>query len=72
MQTYGGVRIYLHAFLISAVDGGDWLASKTEMFYCRGKNHVTQWIGGWVDVRACMNFVKKRKLCSPWIRILAL
>jgi hypothetical protein len=45
---------------------------KTGMLYCRGKNPVTQWIGGWVDVRACMNFVKKRKLCSPWIRILAL
>jgi len=28
MKTYGGVDVQLQAFLISALDGGEWLASR--------------------------------------------
>jgi len=27
MKAYGGVEVWFHAFLISALDGGEWSAS---------------------------------------------
>jgi len=32
MKTYGGVEVSLRAFLTSAVDGGQWSASRTGRF----------------------------------------
>jgi hypothetical protein len=32
MKTYGGVEIQPHAFLTSALDGGEWLASRPGHF----------------------------------------
>jgi hypothetical protein len=32
MKTYGEAEIQLHEFLISALDGGEWLASRPELF----------------------------------------
>jgi hypothetical protein len=32
MKTYWGVEVQLHAFLISALDGGEWSASRTGRF----------------------------------------
>jgi hypothetical protein len=32
MKTYWGVKVYLHAFLTSALDGSEWLASLTGRF----------------------------------------
>jgi hypothetical protein len=40
MQTYGGVRVLLHALLISAVDGDEWLASRPSRFNHEKRTHA--------------------------------
>jgi hypothetical protein len=44
----GGVDVHLHAFLTSALDGGELSASR-------------QWIRGWVDAKAGLDVEAKRK-----------
>jgi hypothetical protein len=48
MKVYWGVDVLLHAFLTSALDGGDWSASNPRRFNPRERAPGTQWIGGWV------------------------
>jgi hypothetical protein len=46
MKTYGGVDVYIHIFLTSALAGGEWSASRP---------------GRWVDPRAGLDDLEKRK-----------
>jgi hypothetical protein len=32
MKAYGGVKIKLHSFIISVINGGEWLTSGTGRF----------------------------------------
>jgi len=48
MKTYGGVEIQLHAFLTSALDGGEWSASRPGHFTPGETAPGTHWLGGWV------------------------
>jgi hypothetical protein len=60
MTTYGGVEVYLHAFLTSALDGGGWSTSRP----ASKRTPVTHLIGGWVGLRAGLDAVAKRNdLC---------
>jgi hypothetical protein len=43
----------------SALDGGEWSASRP------GRALGTHWIGSWVDPRAVLDSVVKRKIPSP-------
>jgi hypothetical protein len=52
MKTYGGVNVYTHVFLTSALVGGEWSASRPGRFTPGEKVPGTHWIGGWVDSRA--------------------
>jgi len=52
---------YLHAFLTSPLDGGEWSASRLGRF-----NPDTHWRGGWVGTRGCIDAMAKRKTISSF------
>jgi hypothetical protein len=51
--------------LTSALDGGEWSASHASRFTPRERAPRTHWIGDWVDPRAGLDTVAKRKIPSP-------
>jgi hypothetical protein len=55
MKMYGGLQRKLHAFLPSALDVGEWSASRPGRFTLREKATGTHWIGGWVGPRAVLD-----------------
>jgi hypothetical protein len=65
MKTYGGVDILIYVFLPSALDGGEWSASRPGRFTAGERAPGTHWIGGWVGPRAGLNDVEKRKIFDP-------
>jgi hypothetical protein len=64
MKAYGGVDVYIHIFLTSALVGGEWSAPRPGCFTPRERALGTHWIGGWVDPRAGMDDVEKRKFLT--------
>jgi hypothetical protein len=62
MQTYGAVDVQIHNFFISAIVGGELWASR---FYRLTPFSLgTNWIWAWVDTRASLNAVKKKKFLT--------
>jgi hypothetical protein len=49
----------------SALDGGEWSASRPGRFTPRERAPGTRWIGGWVGPGAVLDAMVKRKLPSP-------
>jgi len=49
------MEVWLHALLTSALDGGEWSASRPGRF-----NPGNPWTGGWVGPSAGLNTVTKR------------
>jgi hypothetical protein len=58
-------EVYLHAFLTSALDGGERLASRPVLFTAQGKSPWYPLVGVWVGPRAVLDAVVKRKIPSP-------
>jgi hypothetical protein len=56
--------VQIHIFLISALDGGEWSASHPAPFTPRETASGTHWIGGWMDLRAGLDDVEKRKFLT--------
>jgi hypothetical protein len=50
--------------LTLALDGNEWSASRPGRFIPRERASGTHWIGGWVDPRAVLDTVVKRKIPS--------
>jgi hypothetical protein len=61
MKAYGGVDVYIHIFLTSALAGGEWLASCADRFTPGERAPGTLWIRGRVDPRAGLDEVEKKK-----------
>jgi hypothetical protein len=64
MKAYGEVDVYIHIFLTSALAGGEWPASRPISFTPGERAPGTHWIGGWVDPRARVDDVEKRKFLT--------
>jgi hypothetical protein len=64
MKAYGGVDVQIHIFLTSAFAVGGWSASRPGRFTPGENSLSTHWIGGWVDPRAGLDNVKKRKFLT--------
>jgi hypothetical protein len=52
VKAYWGVDVYLHEFLTSTLDEGEWSASRPGRFIPRERVPRIHWIGGWVGPRA--------------------
>jgi hypothetical protein len=64
MKAYWGVEYSPTHSLTSALDGGEWSASRPGRFTCKETAPVTHWIGGWVGLTAVLDAVVKRKIPS--------
>jgi hypothetical protein len=58
VEAYWEVEVQLHS-LTSALDGGEWSASRPGRFTPREKAPDTPWIGGWMGPRAVLDEVVK-------------
>jgi hypothetical protein len=50
--------------MTSALVGGEWLSSRPGHFTPGERALGTHWIGGWVDLRAGLDYLKKRKFLT--------
>jgi hypothetical protein len=64
MKTYGGVDVKIHIFFTSALAGGEWSASRPGRFTPGEKAVGIHWIGVWVDPRADLDDLGKRKFLT--------
>jgi hypothetical protein len=53
--------VYLHAFLISLLDGDEWSASHPGRFIPGEIYPTDHWTGDWVGARTGMDAVEKRR-----------
>jgi hypothetical protein len=66
MKAYwGSGGISPPILLTSALDGGEWSASRPGRFTSKERAPGTNWIEGWVGPRAVLDAVVKRKIPSP-------
>jgi hypothetical protein len=47
VKTYGGVEVYIHSYIITAIEGGEWSASRPGRFEATQHPPVTN--GGRLD-----------------------
>jgi hypothetical protein len=60
MKTYGGVDVWIHVFLTSALVRDEWSGSCSCRFTPGERTPGTHWTGGWVDPRAGLDDMEKR------------
>jgi hypothetical protein len=57
MNTYGEVKVQLHSFLTSALNGVEWSTPRPGRFTAGGES--------WVGPRAVVDALEKRSLAPP-------
>jgi hypothetical protein len=65
MKTYGGVEVQFQEYLASALDGGEWSASRPGRFTLGERASSIRWIGGWVGPRDALDAVAEKKYPCP-------
>jgi hypothetical protein len=65
MKTYGGSRGIAPPFLTSALDWGEWSASRPDRFNPGERAPGTHWKRGWMGYRASFDAVEKWKISFP-------
>jgi hypothetical protein len=69
MKTYGGVDVLTHIFLISALVGGEWPASRPGRFTPGERSAGTHWIGSLEGTRASLDDMKRKSLTLPGLEL---
>jgi hypothetical protein len=64
MKVYGGVDVYIHIFLTSALVWGELPTSRHGRFAPGERAPGTRWIWGWVGPRAGLDDMEKRKILT--------
>jgi hypothetical protein len=64
MKAYGGMDVWIHVFLTSALVGGEWSASRPGRFTPGKEPPVPIWIGDWVGPSTGLDDVEKRKFLT--------
>jgi hypothetical protein len=64
MKVYGGVDVYIHIFLTSALAGGEWSAPRPGRFTAGERALGTHWIGGCVDPTSSLDDAEKGKFLT--------
>jgi hypothetical protein len=59
-----GTGIIAHTFLTTTLDRGEWSASRPGIFTVGDTAPGTNWTGGWVDLRLCLDASEKRKILN--------
>jgi hypothetical protein len=58
------VAVQIHIFLPSALGGVEWSTTRPGRFTPGERAPCTHWIGGWVDLRAGLDNLEKRKFLT--------
>jgi hypothetical protein len=69
MKAYGEVDVWIDIFLTSVLVGGEWSASLPGRITPGERAPRTHWIAGWVDPRAGLDNVEKKKLALPELEL---
>jgi hypothetical protein len=64
MKAYARVDVYIHIFFTSALDGCEWSVSRPSHFTPGEKVPSIHCMEGWVDPRAGLEDVEKRKFLT--------
>jgi hypothetical protein len=64
MKVYGGMDVYIHISLTSALVGGEWSALRPCRFTPGERAPGSHWIGGCVDPTADLDIMEKLKFLT--------
>jgi hypothetical protein len=62
--VWGNGYIYIHIFLTSALAAGEWSPSSLWCFTPGKRPPASHWIGGWVEPRAVLEDLERRKFLT--------